>query len=87
VATNGHDPDRLDRLEGLVEVLFNRHLEFEEEHKRLLTAQVVFADRMNRLDQRMDRMAEFQKHSDERLDALIAIVDEIVRKRPPSADA
>ena len=73
---NGHDPDRLDRLEGLVEVLVNRHLEFEEEHKSLLIAQVVLTDRM-------DRMAEFQKHSDERLDALIAIVDEVIRNRPP----
>jgi hypothetical protein len=33
----------------------------------------------------MDGMAEFQKHSDERLDALIAVVDEIVRNRPPQA--
>jgi hypothetical protein len=83
MANNGHDPDRLDRLEGLVEVLVNRHLEFEEEHKRLLIAQVVLTDRMNKLDLRLDRMAEFQKHSDERLDALIAIVDEVIRHRPP----
>ncbi len=76
MANNGHDPSRLDRLEGLVEVLLNRHLEFEEEHKRLLIAQVVLTDRM-------DRMVEFQKHSDERLDALIAIVDEVIRNRPP----
>ena len=82
---NGHDPGRLDRLEGLVEVLFNRHLEFEDEHKRLLMAQVVLTDRIDRLAQRMDEMREFQKHSDERLDALIAAVDEIRRNRPPQA--
>jgi CII-binding regulator of phage lambda lysogenization HflD len=94
MANNGHDPTRLDRLEGLVEVLVNRHLEFEEEHKRLLIAQVVLNDqlqrlgeRVNRLDEKLDRVAEFQKHSDERLDALIAIVDEVIRKRPPSASA
>lgn len=85
MANNGHDPNRLDRLEGLVEVLINRHLEFEDEHKRLLTAQVVLTDRIDRMAQRMDRMAEFQKHSDERLDALIAIVDEVIRNRPPRA--
>ena len=92
MANNGHDPTRLDRLEGLVEVLVNRHLEFEEEHKRLLIAQVVLTDRIDRLAElqsktaeRMDGMAEFQKHSDERLDALIAVVDEIVRNRPPQA--
>jgi len=94
VANNGHDPDRLDRLEGLVEVLFNRHLEFEEEHRRLLTAQVVLNDqlqrlteRVNRLDERLDRVAELQAEGAKRLNALIATVDEIVRKRPPSAGA
>jgi hypothetical protein len=85
MANNGHDPTRLDRLEGLVEVLVNRHLEFEEEYKRLLIAQVVLTDRIDRLTQRMDQMAEFQKHSDERLDALIAVVDEIIRRRPPQS--
>lgn len=94
MANNGHDPDRLDRLEGLVEVLFNRHLEFEEEHKRLLTAQVVLndqlqrlTDRVDRLDMRLDRIAEIQADSTQKLNALIAIVDEIIRKRPPSAGA
>jgi hypothetical protein len=83
MANNGHDPDRLDRLEGLVEVLFNRHLEFEEEHKRLLTAQVVPTDRMNKLDLRLDRIAEIQAEGAQRMNALIAIVDEIIRNRPP----
>jgi hypothetical protein len=84
---NGHDPDRLDRLEGLVEVLVNRHLEFEEEHKRLLIAQVVLTDRMDRLDQRLDRVAELQAEGAQRMNVLIAIVDEVIRKRPPSAGA
>jgi hypothetical protein len=35
MANNGHDPSRLDRREGLVEVLLDRFLEFEEKHKRL----------------------------------------------------
>jgi hypothetical protein len=60
MANNGHDPGRLDRLEGLVEVLFNRHLEFEEEHKRLLIAQVV-------LTGRIDRLAELQTETAERM--------------------
>ena len=62
MANSGPDPDRLDRLEGLVEVLFNRHLEFEEEHKRLLTAQVVLNDQLQRLGERVNRL-------DKRLDA------------------
>jgi hypothetical protein len=84
---NGHDPGRLDRLEALVEVLVNRHFEFEDEHKRLLTAQVVLTDRMDRLDQRLDRLAELQAEGAQRLNVLIAIVDEVIRKRPPSASA
>jgi hypothetical protein len=80
MANNGHDPGRLDRLEGLVEVLFIRHLEFEEEHKRLLIAQVVLTDRI-------DRLAELQTETAERLKVLVAIVDEVIRKRPPSASA
>lgn len=87
MANNGHDPDRLDRLEGLVEVLVNRHLEFEEEHKRLLTAQVVLTDRMDRLDRRLERLAELQAEGAQRLNVLISIVDEIVRNRPPSASS
>ncbi len=91
MATNGHDPSRLDRLEGLVEVLVNRHIEFEDEHKRLLTAQVVLQDqlqklgeRVDRLTERVDRLAESQLETSQKLNALIAIVDEIIRHRPPN---
>jgi hypothetical protein len=87
MANNGHDPGRLDRLEGLVESLLNRHIEFEDEHKRLLTAQVVLTDRMDRLDQRLDRLAEIQAEGAQRMNVLISIVDEVIRKRPPSASA
>ena len=75
MANNGHDPTRLDRLEGLVEVLLNRHIEFEEEHKRLLTAQVVLTDRLDKLTQKVDRIAEVQAETTDKLNALIAIVD------------
>jgi predicted transcriptional regulator len=82
MATNGHDPSRLDRLEALVEVLLNRHLEFEQEHKQLLTAQVVLTDRLDRLTARVDRIAESQLETTEKLNALISIVDEFIRNRP-----
>ena len=75
MANSGHDPTRLDRLEGLVEVLLNRHIEFEEEHKRLLTAQVVLTDRLDKLTQKVDRIAEVQAETTDKLNALIAIVD------------
>ncbi|HJU29357.1 MAG TPA: hypothetical protein VJ718_09305 [Candidatus Binataceae bacterium] len=90
---NGHDPSRLDRIEGMIEVLVNEHIEFAREHRQLLTAQVVLTDRLDRLTDRVDRLAvqvaelgESQKHTDERLNTLIATVDEIIRNPPrPSA--
>src|SRR5258708_30383879 len=56
--SNGHDPTRLDRIEGLVEVLVNRHIEFEEEHKKLLIAQVVLTDRLDKLTDRLDKLTD-----------------------------
>jgi hypothetical protein len=68
-------------------LLIDDHLNFQEEHKQLLTAQVVLTDRLDRLAQTVKDIAaaqaEAQKHIDERLNALINIVDDIVRKRPP----
>jgi hypothetical protein len=87
--TNGHDPSRLDRLEGLVEVLLNRHIEFEDEHKRLLIAQVVLTDRIDRmakqdldLREQVTRNAEQMRQTDDKLNALIEVVG-LVRKRLP----
>jgi hypothetical protein len=80
---NGHGQSRLDRLEGLVEVLMNGHIEFETEHKRLLTAQVVLTDRLDRLTEQVSELREAQRQTDERMNALIAIVDDVVRRRPP----
>jgi len=84
VAANGHDPGRLDRLEALVADLVNRHIEFEQEDKQLLTAQVVLTDRLDRLTQRVDQIAVAQLETSEKLNALIVIVDEIIRNRPPA---
>jgi hypothetical protein len=80
---NGHGRSRLDRLEGLVEVLMNGHIEFEAEHKRLLTAQVVLTDRLHRLTEQVSELREAQKSTDERMNALITVVDDIVRRPPP----
>ena len=80
---SGNGQSRLDRLEGLMGLLIDGHLKFQEEHKQLLTAQVVLTDRLDRLAQTVKEITEAQKHTDERLNALIAVVDDIVRKRPP----
>ena len=50
--------------------------EFAQEHQLLLKAQVVMTDGI-------DKLTEAQRHTDGRLNALIAVVDGIVR-RPPA---
>jgi hypothetical protein len=89
---NGHDPSRLDRMEGMIEVILNRHIAFEEDHAQLLKAQVVLTDRLGQLTKIVVDVVEAQKrneeawkHTDERLNALITIVDNLIRNppRPP----
>jgi hypothetical protein len=72
---NGHKDQRMDRLEHLMDLLITDHLTFTDEHKRLLTAQVLLTGTMQEL-------AEAQKRTDERLNALITVVDGIIPNRP-----
>jgi hypothetical protein len=90
--SNGHDSSRLDRIEGMMEVLVSAHLDFAREHKQLLTAQVVLTDRLDRTAIQIAEVTAAQKrtdeafrHTDERLNALITIVDGIVRNPPHQA--
>ena len=84
---NGHGKSRLDRLEEFTEILLQEHIAFAEEHKKLLTAQVVLNGQLQEiraLQKATDaRLAESQQHTDERLSALIAIVDGLIPKQPP----
>jgi hypothetical protein len=77
---NGSGESRLDRLEGLMAILVEDHVQFREEHKLLLTAQVVLTDRLDRF---IKETAEAGKHTDERLNTLITIVDGVIRKQRP----
>ena len=107
---NGHGPSRLDRIEGLMQLLIEDHVSFRDEHKSLLTAQVLLTEQVGKLAattadlaattghliERMDTLAETmkevaesqkelseaQKHTDERMNALISVVDDLIRKRP-----
>jgi hypothetical protein len=74
--TDQNGGNRLDRIEASLERMQQRHEEMQLDLKQLLTAQVILTDRV-------DRLAEAQIHTEERLNALIAVVDDIVRKRPP----
>jgi len=96
--TNGlNDPTRLDRIERVIEVLANTQVDMQQDLKILLRCQVVIGDALEKLTTRVDRLAEShehlveshqrlmeaQQHTDQRMDALILTVDEIVRGRKP----
>jgi hypothetical protein len=49
---NGQGRSRLDRIEGLMQLLIDDHLRFTDDHKILLTAQVLQDDRLNKLRNR-----------------------------------
>jgi hypothetical protein len=85
---------RLDRIERVLELLIDDHVQFREEHKQLLTAQVVLTDRLDKLTDRLDRFiqatAVAQIHTDEKiaeladkLNGLLGYVAGI--PRPPQA--
>jgi hypothetical protein len=82
------DPTRLDRIERIIEVLASTQMDMQLDLKIVLRAQVVMTDLMEKLTARvgslveqMEQLAEAQKHTDQRMDALIVTVDEIIRKR------
>jgi hypothetical protein len=95
--TNGDQKNRLDRVEELLEVLVNDHIQFHEEPRQLLKAQVLLYDTVQKLteaqasfDQRLAtlvtsqaQLAAAQQHTDENLAALINVVDSVVRRLPP----
>ena len=73
--TNGsNDPTRLDRIERIVEVLANSQADMQHELIILTRSQVVMGEAITQL-------AEAQKHTDQRMDALNLIVDELIRGR------
>ena len=86
--TNGSsDPTRLDRIERIVEVLANIQADMQQDLKIVLRSQVVMGDHLEKLTVEvrtgLAQLAEAQKHTDQRMDALILTVDEIIRGRKP----
>ena len=58
---NGQEPtgsERLDRIERALEPLADDHVQFREEHKHLLAAQVLLTGSLDRLTERVDRLTE-----------------------------
>jgi hypothetical protein len=92
--TNGNQKGRLDRMEELLHVLINEHIDFRQEHRELLKAQVVLYDSVQKLTDahrkteeklaqlatRHDELAAAQRNADDRMAALIVTVDDIIRR-------
>jgi hypothetical protein len=78
--TNGEGMRRLDRIEKMIElqVLANQaaHDQFKQQHKDLLTAQILMADTMNKLEVKM-------LETGQNLDALIKVAYGVIRRDPP----
>jgi len=76
--SNGqHGSDRLDRIEKMMEALAGAQIGLEEEHKKLLTAQILLVESQRHTD---EKLAELSQN----MNALIQTVDDIIRggKRP-----
>ena len=81
-----------------MQLLIDDHLKFTDEHNKLLTAQVVLTDRVDKLTVTVREIAEMvaelqkrtdekllalQEHTDERLSALIGVIDGMIRGKRP----
>jgi hypothetical protein len=88
---------RVIRIEEIMEVLTSRHIDLEEDHARLLKAQVVMADQLQKNSAQIDRLTATQDRTDAaiaqltirldtlgaRVDALVSAVGEFIRRLPP----
>ena len=52
---------RLDRIEKALELLIHDHVQFREEHKQLLTAQVLLTDRVDKIARAVEELAAGQR--------------------------
>ena len=98
--TNGGNySEPLDRIEGIIEAMATRHADIENNFSRLLTAQVVLTDRVDRiaenlqqLGSRVDQLTAAQLRNEERfasigarIDNLVSAIGELTRRMPPPA--
>ena len=72
-----------------MQLLIDDHLKFRDDLRQLLTAQVVQGDRIDKLAEVQQQLVEQQKHleeaqqdAQERLDALILTLDDLIRRLP-----
>ena len=75
-----HYSERLDRIEGILEATASRQGEIEDEFIRLLKAQVVMQDDLNRSTKasnaRMDRIEQTLSEATDKINALVSLMDQ-----------
>jgi DNA anti-recombination protein RmuC len=93
--SNGtNSPDRLDRIERIVEVLANTQADMQQDIKNLTFSQVSMSESLNTLTAEVKTLTaemrkgfadlrESQQHTDDRLNTLIDGVDKMIRGRGP----
>jgi hypothetical protein len=90
--------EHLEMHDRILAHLFNSHDDLKETTRELMKHQILFADetrkafaqvaeKLTELTDRMNGLTEAQKHTDERLNQVIDIVDDIVKNRPPTQGA
>jgi hypothetical protein len=77
--------NRLDRIERALELLVDDHVQFREEHKQLLTAQVVLTDRLDRfIDATARAHLRIEEKFAELTDKLNGLIGYVDGLRPPT---
>ena len=80
---NGDNP-RLDRIENIIEVMPNVQRDMQQDLQVLLRAQVVLGEKVDKLADEHKALSQETdarfRDTDERLGALIKIVDELIRR-------
>jgi len=89
---NGNNGEsRLDHIERVLAQLTDDHIKFDDEHRRLLTAQVLLTDTVQKLAVTVDRhaaeAADSRKDLDDRMGTLVRMMDDLIRNRPPQPPA
>jgi len=69
--------DRLDRIERALNLMLDGHIQFREEHKLLLSAQVLMQGGLEELRKNMDSLGRHVETMSDRVDALTADVKEL----------
>ena len=98
--TNG--TGRLDRVEATLERVAERlerlaalqerdHEEFKQDHKQLMTWQVLMQEKMDRMtatqQAEQKRLNALSEKTDQRIAELVSAISELIRSRPPDPKA